>query len=449
MAAVIASVDDRLRAMLEGHDESKAYLQKGAAFENLPTSRDCFPRASRQDHLVAHLCNVGVRAVQGSRQRVAAAHERGQLLPAASEQRGSKRQRVKMLASSQGLGEDVTEQTDDKKEISLAFKAAGYDTVHGVAGHYVQGSKDNAENHAIALVLGRLYVYALIKNIPDETVAGILTLFRLAGVDIGQKHHHRGAISSFAGIVASMCIEGVANAFMDAPKNLQHPSCWRLIFDGVTLRNGVTVTVVLVCYTSASGDIEVEYLGCSRCGSRSGAADAGQGILELLKKTLKISDSNAVCNSRTGLRLANVDASSQDHERGSGQRVQRGMFLTSMPCDRAYVGRTGTGADAWLSDKLGVRGLLDSARRVGMSDLFHCFDGCARKVQRFCTFLKPNGFSVWDNARLPVIRCTVKKRSGTEVNQRANIGASRTQSRRSQIAARMQTLRLITPTRCH
>ena len=56
------------------------------------------------------------------------------------------------------------------------------------------------------------------------------------------------------------------------------------------------------------------------------------------------------------------------------------MLLTCMPADRANVGRTGIGLDAWLSDKLGARGLLGSARRVGMSDLFHCFDGCARKV---------------------------------------------------------------------
>ena len=84
-----------------------------------------------------------------------------------------------------------------------------------------QGSKGrNAENHAIALVLGRLYMYALVKNIPDDTVAGILVLFRLAGVDVGQKHHNRQAISSFAGIAASMCIEGVAKAFADKPKNL-------------------------------------------------------------------------------------------------------------------------------------------------------------------------------------------------------------------------------------
>ena len=121
-------------------------------------------------------------------------------------------------------------------------------------------------------------MYALVKNIPYGTVVGILTLFRLVGIDIGQKHHHRGAISSFGGIVASMCIEGAAKAFMDQPSNLQHPSCWRLIYDGVTLANGATATVVLICYTSAEGDIEVELLGCSRCGSRSDAAGAGRAF---------------------------------------------------------------------------------------------------------------------------------------------------------------------------
>ena len=157
-----------------------------------------------------------------------------------------KRKTVENHASSQSHSEDC----EEEKETSSAFAAAGYDTVHGVAGHYVQGSKGrNAENHAIAFVLGRLYMYALVKNIPDDTVAGILVLFRLAGVDVGQKHHNRQAISSFAGIAASMCIEGVAKAFADKPKNLQHPSCWRLIFDGVTLRNGATVTVVCVCVT--------------------------------------------------------------------------------------------------------------------------------------------------------------------------------------------------------
>ena len=69
-----------------------------------------------------------------------------------------------------------------------------------------------------------------------------------------------------------------------------------------------------------------------------------------------------------------------EHRAHRHMREQRGMFLTCMPADRANVGRTGIGLDAWLSDKLGVRGFLGSARRVGMSDLFHCFDGYARKV---------------------------------------------------------------------
>ena len=37
-----------------------------------------------------------------------------------------------------------------------------------------------------------------------------------------------------------------------------------MIYDGVTLGNGATVTVVLICFTSHEGNIEVESLGCLR-----------------------------------------------------------------------------------------------------------------------------------------------------------------------------------------
>ena len=164
------------------------------------------------------------------------------------------------------------QQTDDDQEMLVAFRAPGEDaqTHHGVTGRYVVAADGNSENHAISLVLGRLYVYALVKNIPDETVAGILSLFRLAGVDIGQKHHHKAAISSFGGIVSRMCIGGVAQSFGKPPQNLNYPSCWRLIYDGVTLSNGATVTVVLICFTSQEGNIEVELLGCLREASSQG-----------------------------------------------------------------------------------------------------------------------------------------------------------------------------------
>ena len=113
--AVIASVDDRLREMLEGQAESKAYLQIGPAFAELPSN------ASRHDRLVALLCNVGVRAVQSSRVRAAVARERGWRLPAASGKRGAKRKPVENHASSQSHSEDCEEET----ETSSAFAAAG------------------------------------------------------------------------------------------------------------------------------------------------------------------------------------------------------------------------------------------------------------------------------------------------------------------------------------
>ena len=119
--AVIASVDDRLREMLEGQAESKAYLQQGPAFAELPSAMDGLPHASRHDRLVALLCNVGVRAVQSSRVRAAAARERGWRLPAASGKRGAKRKTVENHASSQSHSEDC----EEEKETSSAFAAAG------------------------------------------------------------------------------------------------------------------------------------------------------------------------------------------------------------------------------------------------------------------------------------------------------------------------------------
>ena len=221
MAAVIGTVDKRLRAMLEGHAGSKAYLQHGDAYEDLPSTHDRQPRATRHDRVVAHLCNVGVRAVQKCRRRLAEAREVGEVLPCPPPfQRGRKRRR-EIPAPSQGQEED-TQQTDDDQEMSVALQTVteGAQTHHGVTGRYVVAADGNSENHAISLVLGRLYVYALVKNIPDETVAGILSLFRLAGVDIGQKHHHKAAISSFGGIVSRMCIGGVAQSFGKPPPKI-------------------------------------------------------------------------------------------------------------------------------------------------------------------------------------------------------------------------------------
>ena len=377
MAAVIATIDARLRAVLRGNS-SPAYLSKGSQYDDLPTMHtSSFPKGSRHDHLVAYLCNVGVRTVQSARQRAAAAAiAHGRVIPRRSGvKRGAKAREPEEQAppaSSQGQAKKKVDEY-----MVAALQSAGHQTHHGVSGHFVLGSAVNSENHAIALVLGRLYVYACIKNIPDCTTLGLLAQFRLAGVNTGQRHHNAMVQSTFCGIVARMCLQAKATQFRTKPKNLLHPSAWRLISDGITLRNGATVTPVLICFTNSSGEIQVDYLGCAREGSRSNGEESGKAVLRVLDETLSISETNATCIGASGLPLYPDVA----HGSSQGQRkVLRGMFLTSIPVDRAYCGRTGNRADAWLSDKLGVRGLFGQARRVGMADCFHCYDGSARKV---------------------------------------------------------------------
>ena len=75
--AIIAAVDHRLRKML-ARCKVPAYLVAGPDFGKLPTKKgDIGKTGSRHDHLVAFLCNVGVRAVQTARCSTAPAAPRG------------------------------------------------------------------------------------------------------------------------------------------------------------------------------------------------------------------------------------------------------------------------------------------------------------------------------------------------------------------------------------
>ena len=55
--------------VLEGHAGSKAHLQKGVAYEDLSSAHDCFPRASRHDHLVLRVI-LGLVLVEGASSQV-------------------------------------------------------------------------------------------------------------------------------------------------------------------------------------------------------------------------------------------------------------------------------------------------------------------------------------------------------------------------------------------
>ena len=99
---------------------------------------------------------------------------------------------------------------------------------------------------------------SITRAIPLRTAESILAQFAMAGVELGQKYHGKDAIARFGGIAAELCGEVTCARFWDPPVNLQHPSAWRVIWDGITICNGATVLVILVCFTDHRGVIACE-----------------------------------------------------------------------------------------------------------------------------------------------------------------------------------------------
>ena len=116
----------------------------------------------------------------------------------------------------------------------------------------------------------------------------------------------------------------------------------------------------------------VDFLGCAYGGASSVGAEQARSVYSVLDRVLNVADATATCRGSVGLPLEPPASS-----RGQAA-VRRGMFLACIPCDRAYCGKTDIGADAHLSEMLGCQGILGTHRRVGMADLFHCYDGCAK-----------------------------------------------------------------------
>ena len=261
MTLVIATVDRRLKEILAASDEGHSpclvagprssrggYLQRGTTYTQLPTkTTSSGAMGSRHDHLVSILCGVGVRSVQRARAATATARLRGESLPKPPVQRGCKRTAAQ---APDGPEEDEEDDSGDAGWTSLRWQVLA-----NVPGHYLEASRANPQAHATALVLGRLHAYTMTHAIPDGTVEGLVKLFHLAGVGVGQKYHGRQTIGTYGGILARLCGEAAKRNFWLKPKNLTFPSAWRLVFDGVTLQNGMTVTVVLVVFTSEGGEI--------------------------------------------------------------------------------------------------------------------------------------------------------------------------------------------------
>ena len=246
--------------------------------------------------------------------------------------------------------------------------------LHGVEGRYLKGSKDNALAHATALVLGRLYLMVSERQVSERTVPYLLTLLQKSGAPVGQTCHNPEHVRAFLHVCCALRSKWTRRDFWAPPRNLTHPSAWRLVFDGFTMRSGATVIVVLVAYTNSEGEIATEFLGCTPPAVDSTGPACAASIVDLLEDRLGVQSSDVKCIDTVGL-------PAHQPRRGDRAESRRAEFLTSMPVDRAYCGATGNKADDEVGKRLGITGLLGTVgRRVGMADAFHCIDGSATRV---------------------------------------------------------------------
>ena len=86
-----------------------------------------------------------------------------------------------------------------------------------------------------------------------------------------------------------MCLEVLRCRFWERPPCLPFPSAWRVTFDGVTLPNGATITVVLVTFTDVSGNIVTHLVGNLGSGPRSDGVSVAEGVAKLLGAVLDVS----------------------------------------------------------------------------------------------------------------------------------------------------------------
>jgi len=365
MAAVIATVDRVLATMLDPRSSTPKYLQRGPGFTSLSSWSDA--QGSRHDYLVGLLCGCGVYSVRQVRQNAKKTEACGLSSLPHPAKRGVRAQ-VRANDKSDSAVADVQEELIDAQNGEA--DAEGPTECKGVKGRYFDFADRNPQAHATGLVLGRAYVWGAMNNVSARAMTGLLAQFRLASVDIGQKYHEHGARNMYLQILAKLLRDDTRVSFWDSIKNLQHPSAWRLIFDSITLANGSTEMVIIVVYTNSEGKITAELCDLKNCGkSHTGEKEANL-ILNSLGQRLSLFARQARCVSFVGLPL---EHSSQD-------LWHRGNFLTCIPCDRAYSGYTGTGADRIIGDKLHIHGVLHLPRRVGMADLFHCYDSSMKKV---------------------------------------------------------------------
>ncbi len=364
---LVASVHDELQDMLDTAAPEQI-LTRGRGWSSI--SSGDVSKGSRLEKVVARLCRCGITTVMqarrfdGEREKP---HKRGAKRAAAeteSDDGGSKSgdaQDVAWPDATQGLEQASMQSTPQMQEVG------------GVRARYLPQALFQPQERAIALTIGRLILWGTVNGIPQRTLEGLMAQISLTRAQLGEKYHGAWFASIFSRLATLMCQRMTCSRFNNPPFNLPFPSAFRLVWDGITLRNGATVIPILVAFTDYSGCIASELVDVPISQGSKGpevAALVNAALEQQLSLSKKVTfRSVSGLRSRRGVTRSGTQASSQG---AADQRMSsRCDLLTSMLVDRAYSGKTGNKAYEHLGQLLGLKS------RVGLADKIHCCTGAA------------------------------------------------------------------------
>ena len=131
--------------------------------------------------------------------------------------------------------------------------------------------------------MGRIIISGTVNAIPQRTLEGLMTQLSMTSAQLGEKYHGAWFASIFSGMAALMCERLTSSRVNDPLVNLPFPSAFRVVWDGITLKNGAAVIPIIVVVTDFVGRIVSELVDAPISQGSSGVDVAAlvHGVLEL------------------------------------------------------------------------------------------------------------------------------------------------------------------------
>lgn len=247
--------------------------------------------------VVARLCGCSLWLVRKARPRS------NNNMDVAPMLRGRKRRRSGHATSSDG--EESSNDKDGVEDASLQSTPARH-RLGDVRGKCLPLAVGNPVQHAIGLTLGRLMVWSLVNGIPRAAMTGLMTQLTSDGVHIGDKYQDINSMITYTGIIFWFPQMTMCCRLNDATPKLPFPNAFRLIWDGITLRNGATVIPIIVVFTNRYGGIVSDVVDIQLSGGSQGPETANT-VFNVLENILA-SQKHVRYFSKAGLPLHNHSA---------------------------------------------------------------------------------------------------------------------------------------------